>query len=74
MDMGQILTLAARKYPEHTALICGAERLTYRAFNRRVNQLAHALLDLGLKKGDKVAALFYNSIPFVETYFAALKA
>ena len=74
MDMGQILTLAARKYPEHTALICGAERLTFREFDSRVNQLAHALLGLGLKKGDKVAALFYNSIPFVETYFAALKA
>jgi fatty-acyl-CoA synthase len=74
MDMGQILTLAARKYPERTALICGAERLTYRAFNTRVNRLAHALLGLGLKKGDKVAALFYNSIFFVETYFAALKA
>jgi len=74
MDMGQILTLAARKYPEHTALICGAERLSYRAFNSRVNQLAHVLLGLGLKKGDKVAALFFNSIPFVETYFAALKA
>ncbi len=74
MDMGQILTLAARKYPEHTALICGAERLTYRAFNSRVNRLAHALLGLGLKKGDRVAALFYNSIPFVETYFATLKA
>jgi acyl-CoA synthetase (AMP-forming)/AMP-acid ligase II len=72
--MGQILTLAARKYPERTALICGAERVTYQAFNSRVNQLAHALIGLGLKKGDKVAALFYNSISFVETYFAAIKA
>ena len=74
MDMGQILTLAARKYPEHTALICGEERSTYRIFNQRVNKLAHALLRLGLRKGDKVAALFYNSIPFVEAYFAAIKA
>jgi len=74
MDMGQILALAAHKYPEHIALICGEARFTYRIFNRRVNQLAHALLRLGLKKGDKVAALFYNSIPFVETYFAAIKA
>jgi len=74
MDMGQILTLAARKYPEHTALICGEERSTYSNFNSRVNQLAHALLRLGLTKGDKVAVLFYNSIPFVEVYFAAIKA
>ncbi|RPJ37232.1 MAG: hypothetical protein EHM27_13760 [Deltaproteobacteria bacterium] len=74
MDMGQILTLAAHKYPEHTALICGEERFTYRAFSLRVNQLAHGLLRLGLKKGDKVAVLFYNSIPFVEAYFAAIKA
>lgn len=74
MDMGQILTLASRKYPQNTALICGEERFTYRDFNGRANQLAHALLRLGLKKGDKVAALFYNSVPFVEAYFAAIKA
>jgi fatty-acyl-CoA synthase len=74
MDMGQILTLASRKYPQNTALICGTERVTYWDFNTRVNRLAHVLLRLGLKKGDKVAALFYNSIPFVESYFAAIKA
>jgi len=74
MDMGQILTLVARKYPQNTALICGEERHTYESFNSRVNRLAHALLRLGLRKGDKVAAFFYNSIPFVETYFATIKA
>jgi fatty-acyl-CoA synthase len=74
MDMGQILTLASRKYPQNTALISDEERITYRDFNSRVNRLAHALLRLGLKKGDKVAALFYNSVPFVESYFAAIKA
>jgi len=74
MNISQILTLNAQKIPGRTALICGDERSTFKDFNLRVNRLAHALLRLGLRKGDKVAALFFNSIPFVETYFAAIKA
>lgn len=74
MNISQVLTIIAQKFPARTALICGDERRTYKDFNLRVNQLAHALLRLGMRKGDKVAVLFYNSIPFVEAYFAAIKA
>ena len=34
--------------PQATALICGAERLTYAELNRRANQLANQLRDLGV--------------------------
>ena len=74
MNISQVLTMIAQKFPARTSLICGDERRTYKDFNLRVNHLAHGLLRLGLKKGDKVAVLFYNSIPFVEAYFAAIKA
>lgn len=73
MDVGQILTLIAHKYPNRIALICEGERVTYREYNDRVNQLAHTLLHFGLGRGDRVAVLLFNSIPLVEVFFACAK-
>src|SRR4030065_1054781 len=74
MDIGQILTLTAHKFPERTAILFEEKRFTYQEFNRRVNQCAQALLQLGLKKREKVAVLLFNSNQFVEIYFATAKA
>ncbi|MBM4276324.1 MAG: long-chain-fatty-acid--CoA ligase [Deltaproteobacteria bacterium] len=74
MDVGQILTFTARKFPQRIALICEGERMMYQEFNRRVNQLANGLLRLGLEKGEKIAVLLFNSIPLVEILFASAKS
>ena len=74
MHIGQILSLIANKCPDRTGLICEGHRLTYKEFNHRVNQLANSFHHRGLRKGDKVAVLFFNSIPFAEAYFATVKA
>lgn len=74
MNVGQILTLTANKFPERIAIIYGDRRFTYQEFNDRVNRFAHALLKRGLKKGGKVSVLLFNSNYFVETYFATAKA
>ncbi|MDR9459385.1 MAG: long-chain fatty acid--CoA ligase [Dehalococcoidia bacterium] len=68
--MGESLARNARKFPDKEALIYGETRLTYKQFNARVNQLAHAFLDLGIKKGSKVAILAFNCNQFMESYFA----
>jgi len=60
----------AELYPEKTAVVDGALRLDYRAFQARVNQLAHALLELGLAKGDRVCILSPNSHYFLESFYA----
>ncbi|MCK4964060.1 MAG: AMP-binding protein, partial [Dehalococcoidia bacterium] len=62
-----------RKFPDKEALVYGDIRLTYRQFNERINQLAHALLDSGIKNGSKVAILSFNCNPFMEAYFALAK-
>ncbi|MDI6874065.1 acyl-CoA synthetase [Candidatus Solincola sp.] len=59
---------------DKTAFISGDRSLTYTEFNHRVNQVANGLLEAGLKKGERVAALFFNSIEFMEVYFACAKA
>ncbi|MBN1368113.1 MAG: acyl--CoA ligase [Dehalococcoidales bacterium] len=47
--------------------------LTFSEWNDRTNRLANALLGMGLKPGDRFAALAYNCVEWVEMYVAAAK-
>ena len=58
---------------ERTALIDGDRRITYAEFDRRTDQFAQALHELGVRRGDRVAGLMVNSAAFLETMFAAAK-
>ncbi len=58
---------------DRIALIDGDIRITYAEFDRRTDQLAYALRDLGVRHGDRVAALLVNSAAFLETMFATAK-
>lgn len=70
MNVGSLLTWHARYRPDHLAVICGEERLTFRELESRVNQLANALLSLGLGKGDKLALVLPNCIELLYAYRA----
>ncbi|MGB2885661.1 MAG: AMP-binding protein, partial [Dehalococcoidia bacterium] len=71
--LGEMMARNSRKFPDKEALIYGDTRLTYKQFNARINRLAHALLDIGIGKGAKVAILAFNCNQFMETYFALAK-
>ncbi|MCU0561951.1 MAG: AMP-binding protein [Desulfobacterales bacterium] len=73
LNLGQILKVNAKKFPQTVALKDRERSLTYPQLNQRVNRLAHSLLGLGLKKGDKVAVLLENSIEIIEAYLATAK-
>jgi acyl-CoA synthetase (AMP-forming)/AMP-acid ligase II len=73
LNLGQILKVNAKKFPQTVAIKDHERALTYPELNRRVNKLAHSLLALGLKKGDKVAVLLENSIEIIEAYLATAK-
>jgi YD repeat-containing protein len=45
-------------------------RYTYADFGRRVAQLAHALVELGVKPGDRVASFGWNTHRHLELYYA----
>jgi acyl-coenzyme A synthetase/AMP-(fatty) acid ligase len=68
MDISGLITLHARTRPDHLAVVVQDTRLTYRDFNRHVNRLANALVQLGVKKGDKVATILPNSLELIEIY------
>ncbi len=61
------------RLPERACIIHGDRIYSYRETNERVNALANAFLDMGIGKGDKVAAGLYNGEQIVETWLAAFK-
>jgi acyl-CoA synthetase (AMP-forming)/AMP-acid ligase II len=73
MPMGDILRRSAHRSPQKTAFIFGRYSVPYEELNQRVNRLANRLLDLGLRKGNRVAVILHNSPEFYEAYFACAK-
>jgi long-chain acyl-CoA synthetase len=53
-----------------TALVTSSNQITFGALNRRSNQLARALRQLGLRSGDRISLFYRNEPAFFETYFA----
>lgn len=74
MNVGLLFTKTARAFPERLAIAYGDYELTYQETNERINQLANALIGLGIKKGSNVAILLHNCPEFIETLFACFKA
>jgi long-chain acyl-CoA synthetase len=60
LTLSQALTRSAEEFPEKTALNYMGKRITYRQLNKLANRFARALLDLGIKPGDKVAVCLPN--------------
>jgi long-chain acyl-CoA synthetase len=65
------LARARARYADSPAVWDGETRLTYKELGARVNALAGALLEMGLRKGDRIAILDINSRRYLECYYAA---
>ena len=68
-----LLREAAARNPDGEAIVCGAERLTYRALAAAVERCAAGLAAAGIGKGDRVAMLLGNGLPFPVVMFATLR-
>jgi len=73
LNVRYLIERAVKEYPERTALVFADRRLTFAQLDSRVNRLANALLELGLKKGDRVGMLLKNGCEFIEADFAFAK-
>ncbi len=73
MTVGRLLMHQVRVRPDHPAVEDGARRLSFAAFNARVNRLAHVLRGLDIRHGDRVAILSENRLEYLELLFAAGK-
>jgi acyl-CoA synthetase (AMP-forming)/AMP-acid ligase II len=63
------LRRAAYIYPGKTAVVDGERRYSYGELAERSWRLANALRSAGLRKGDRVATLLFNSAPMLEAHF-----
>ena len=66
------LERAAYVYPEHTAIIHGPLRRSYRDFYARSKKLASALAKRGIGKGDTVAVMLANTPAMLECHYGVL--
>ncbi len=73
VNLGTLPTRHAKCRPNNLALIFEDQRLTWSDFNQRVNRLAHAFLNMGISKGEKIATILPNSVELLETYWAVAK-
>ncbi|WP_333803448.1 fatty acid--CoA ligase [Sulfurospirillum sp.] len=56
--------------PNQEIVYRGEKRFTYATFKKRVHKLAHMLTSMGVKAGDTVAVMDYDSHRYLECYFA----
>jgi fatty-acyl-CoA synthase len=56
--------------PEQEIVYLGKVRITYMELNRRIHRLANALTKLGVKPGNTVAVMDYDSHRYLECFFA----
>jgi acyl-CoA synthetase (AMP-forming)/AMP-acid ligase II len=73
MNTTDFLTISNAICPDRELMVFEGERWTFEQSNERINRLANALTELGLKKGDRIGMLQVNCHQYIETYFAAAK-
>jgi fatty-acyl-CoA synthase len=74
--MGNVADLGRRWAhirPDRVAVLCGDRQLTYRELDRRSDDLARGLTEVGVRAGDRVGVLLYNSVEIPELVIATLK-
>ncbi len=73
MTAKDVLRVNASKWPNKIGAKDLYKSYTFKQWNERSCRLANALADMGMKKGDRFAALAYNCVEWMEIYAAAAK-
>jgi len=73
MNLTAILKNAADRYGDKTAIIMGERSTSFKDLEKDANRVAHALLKMGIKKGDRVAMMQASNPEFVAIFFGILK-
>lgn len=61
-------------YGQKVGVVCGSKRFTYAQFGERCQRLASALTHTGVKTGDRVGFLSFNTHRLLEGYFGVPQA
>jgi amino acid adenylation domain-containing protein len=74
MRVEHFLENSVAVFPDKTALICGARRLTYKELDLRASRFAGSLTGRQVARGDRVVIFLENSVEAVDAVFGVLKA
>jgi amino acid adenylation domain-containing protein len=70
----QLLSKSAARFPEKPAVWARGKSISYRELEERSNQLAHLLVQSGVRKGDRVGLFFPKCVESIISMFGVLKA
>lgn len=73
--IGRIFDLTAGKFPDKEALYDVRKnlRFTYKEWSLEINKLANALINAGVRKGDRVSTCLFNTEELATAFFACAK-
>jgi len=74
MDLKSMLARTAKRFAGKTAIKMGDRCVTYAQLEADSNRVAHALIKMGVKKGDRVATIQASNPEFVCIFFGIIKA
>ena len=74
MNVGMLIDKAVVKHKEKEAVKMGERSITYAELGQRINRFANALLNLGLKKGERMVILMSNAIEYLYVDYGLAKA
>jgi acyl-CoA synthetase (AMP-forming)/AMP-acid ligase II len=74
LTVDKFLDHAAKWWGDREVVTAGAGRIGYAALRARSNRLSGALKKLGLRLGDRVGTLAWNTQHHLETYYGAMGA
>jgi long-chain acyl-CoA synthetase len=69
-----MLASAARRGGKRTAIVMGDRWVTFGQLEEDSNRVAHALIKMGVEKGDRVAMVQASNPEFVNIFFGIIKA
>ncbi len=64
----------ARANPDRDAVVCDGARLSWSDFDAAINRAANMMIARGVTRGDRVAVLSPNSIPYAVLFMGILRA
>jgi len=74
VSLQHFLEESARKYPDRACTIFKGAAISFKEMNAITDRIAAALVDMGVKKGDRVGIFMPNTPQFVMAFFGIVKA
>jgi long-chain acyl-CoA synthetase len=74
MNVVTMLQNTVNQYGDKTFFIQGDKRMTYRELDSASNKIANKLIEMGIRKGDRVALVLPNTLEYCAFLFGIMKS